>query len=125
MTKTPRQYRGERAYVSGAAAEVAVRRAYEAHGYDVVAERWRGQSGEIDLILRAGAQLVFVEVKQSKTHAKAAQHLSTAQQARIYQAAEEFLSCSPDTSGCDMRFDAALVDEQGQIEILENAFGLG
>ncbi|MQQ09743.1 hypothetical protein GFB49_14845 [Epibacterium sp. SM1979] len=125
MARNPRQTTGQRAYLAGASAEQAVLRAYAARGMIVEAQRWRGAGGEIDLILRAGAQLVFVEVKHSQTHAQAASHLSHAQQTRIYRAAEAFLAEHPELHHCDMRFDAALVDGQGQIEILENAFGLG
>ncbi len=68
---------------------------------------------------------MFAEVKHSRTHAAAAARLSPAQQARIYRAAEVFVAAHPDLNGCNIRFDAALVDGQGQIEILENAFGMG
>ncbi|MFZ0545309.1 MAG: YraN family protein [Candidatus Promineifilaceae bacterium] len=35
----------------------------EAKGYEIVARNWRTARGEIDLIARAGQELVFVEVK--------------------------------------------------------------
>ena len=52
--------------------------------------RWRGAGGEIDLIFRSGAVIVFVEVKCSRDHATAAQSLSRRQVARLFTAAEEF-----------------------------------
>ncbi len=35
----------------------------EAKGYQIVERNWRCRQGEIDLVARAGAELVFVEVK--------------------------------------------------------------
>ena len=35
----------------------------EAKGYEIVARNWRCREGEIDLVARAGAEYVFVEVK--------------------------------------------------------------
>ncbi|MBT8155029.1 YraN family protein [Epibacterium ulvae] len=125
MPPSARHHRGQRSHHAGVAAEEAVLRQYELLGFALLDKRWRGGAGEIDLILRKATQVVFVEVKTSRTHAEAASHLSAHQQARIYRAAEAYVAQSGDLQTCDLRFDAALVDGQGQIEILENAFGLG
>ena len=113
---------GARSYHAGLAAESMVQRHYERSGRTVCAKRWRGRAGEIDLIARDGAQVIFIEVKQSKTHAQAALHLTPRQMARIYGAASEFISGEPAGQCTDVRFDVALVDGMGRIEILENAF---
>ena len=42
--------------------------------------------------------------------------------ARIYASAADFLSGEPDGQLTPSRFDVALVDGTGRIEILENAF---
>ncbi len=98
---------------------------YEQQGYSVAARRWRGDGGEIDLIFRQGAALVFVEVKQSKTTARAAARITPAQIERIYASAGQFLDTEPAGQLTESRFDVALVDGSGQIEIIENAFGQG
>lgn len=67
---------------------------------------------EIDLILRDGAALIFVEVKQSRSFARAAESLSARQMQRIYRSAEEFLAGEPAGSLTEVRFDVALVDGQ-------------
>ena len=67
-------------------------------------------------------KLAFIEVKQSATHAQAAEHLTRRQMGRIYASASEFLAGEPAGQGTDCRFDVALVDGVGRIEILENAF---
>ena len=111
---------GLRSYHSGLAAEAQVAQLYERRGNVLIAQRWRGTSGEIDLILRDGAQVIFVEVKHSRTHAQAAEHLSARQIARLYAAAAEYVENEPLGQLTEVRLDAALVDGAGQIEILQN-----
>ena len=113
---------GARSYHAGLAAEDQVAQFYTRSGRAVCARRWRGVSGEIDLIARDGDNVIFIEVKQSATHAQAADHLSPRQMARIYNAASEFLAGEPKGQLTDVRFDVALVDAKGRIEVLENAF---
>ena len=113
---------GARSYQAGLAAEAMVERLYTGSGRPICARRWRGSSGEIDLIARDGAEVIFIEVKHSKTHAQAAERLGPRQMARIYGAASEFIGCEPAGQLTPVRFDVALVDGRGQIEILENAF---
>ena len=97
-------------------------RLYQDSGRSVAATRWRSSAGEIDLIARDGAEVIFIEVKQSRSHAEAAEHLSRRQMTRIYDAASLFLAGEPDGQNTSSRFDVALVDGQGRIEIIENAF---
>lgn len=118
-----RSRRGRMACLSGAMAEDAVARHLQGRGAVILARRWRGLAGEIDLICRQGDCIVFVEVKQAATHGEAAARLGAAQQARICRAACEFCEGLPGGQLTEMRFDAALVDRLGRIEILENAFG--
>lgn len=109
-------------YLAGQAAEQSVARHYERSGRRIAATRWRGQAGEIDIVAREGDVLVFVEVKKSRSHAAAAERLSARQMARIYASASEFMAGEPRGSLTEVRFDVALVDAQGRIEVLENAF---
>lgn len=118
-----RQYIGHSNYLAGDAAEQCIALDYERRGFVVAQRRWRGQSGEVDLILRDGSGLIFVEVKKSRSFAQAAEGLSQRQMQRIYAAAEEFLADEPNGSLTELRFDVALVDDQGRTKIIENAFG--
>jgi putative endonuclease len=113
---------GRNAYHSGLAAEDQVARLYDRSGRPICARRWRGSGGEIDLIARDGVEVIFIEVKKSRSHAEAAEHLTPRQMARIYASASEFLAGEPGGQNTDVRFDVALVDALGKIEILENAF---
>lgn len=113
-----RSRKGALAYRSGQAAEDQVVRRYQMAGCDILARRWRGAAGEIDLIVRDGDTIVFVEVKKAATLTEAAERLGRRQMDRICLAACEYCGLS-----CEMRFDAALVDNLGRVELLENAFG--
>ncbi len=117
-----RSARGLANYHAGHAAEASVARHYEERGIRICAQNWRGTAGEIDLIGRQGDVVVFVEVKQSRTHDLAATHVSHAQIARIFATVDEFVAGEPKGLLTDVRIDLALVDGQGRIEVLENAF---
>lgn len=117
-----RSRRGQVAALSGQMAEEAVVRLYQRRGATVLETRWRGKGAEVDLILRDGDELVFVEVKASTTHAAAAQRLLPAQMRRIMQAAQEYCGQAGLGQEMPMRFDAALVDEMGRIDLIPNAF---
>lgn len=113
---------GAVSYHAGYVAEAAVANHYIRNGAAVAARRWRGTGGEIDLILRQGSCLIFVEVKKSRSHARAAERVSRRQLERIYASAAEFVAGEPRGQDTDMRFDVAMLDSIGQIKILENAF---
>ena len=76
------------------------------------------------MILRDGEAVVFVEVKKSETHDIAAQRISRRQMDRICQAALLYTDRLPTGGLTELRFDAALVDADGRVQIVENAFGL-
>lgn len=113
--------KGAMGHRAGLSAETAVAAHYRRRGMVVVAERWRGRGGELDLVARDGDELVFVEVKRSRSFARAAERVSARQVARIFAAASEFLAGEPAGQATPVRFDVALVDGVGQIEVLENA----
>lgn len=108
-------------HLSGEAAEGAVARLYESAGHRIAARRWRGRWGEIDLIARDATSVIFIEVKKAATHARAAERLGWPQIRRIQAAAQEFLDGEPLRSLTDVRFDLALVDSLGRIELRQNA----
>lgn len=112
-------------YRAGLSAERRIARDYESRGFSIARRRWRGGAGEIDLIARDRNWIVFVEVKQGRTIARAAERLGGRQMARIMASAEQFLAGEPGGQLTNVRFDAALVDASGTFEIVENAFGQG
>src|SRR5690606_32078121 len=113
--------RGALGYRAGLAAEASVAAHYLRAGLSLAAERWRGAGGELDLVFRDGAGLVFVEVKKSRDFACAARRVTQRQIGRILSAAAEYLGGEPRGQDTDVRFDVALVNAQGEIQVLENA----
>lgn len=92
-------------------------------GVGILHSRWRGQRGEIDLILRDGPVVVFCEVKKVGKAEDAFTRLRPAQIQRIHHAASEYLGQTPDGQLSEVRFDLAAVDAKGEVTVFENAFG--
>ncbi|MBI1494620.1 MULTISPECIES: YraN family protein [Rhodobacterales] len=115
---TDKAAKGRTAYYAGLAAEDQVAKHYTRLGAEVLDTRWRGEGGEIDLILRLAGITIFVEVKKSRDMTSAADMLSATQVTRIMVAAGEYMAVKGLMG--DMRVDAALVDQQGAIEVIEN-----
>ena len=113
---------GATSYHAGFAAEEIVADHYWRTGRSVVARRWRGHGGEVDLITRDGDGYVFIEVKKSSSFAKAATRLGRRQMDRLCRAASEFVETLPQGQLTPMRFDLAVVNAIGAVEIVENAF---
>ncbi|MBP5343559.1 MAG: YraN family protein [Alphaproteobacteria bacterium] len=65
-------------------------------------------AGEIDLIMKHGKTLVFVEVKKRKDYITAAEAITQKNQLRTSRASEAFLRRYPQYSNCQIRYDAVL-----------------
>ena len=74
-------------------------------------------------MLRDDEGVVFVEVKAARDHAAAARSLTPRQVARILGAGAEYLGTQPGGQLTPARFDVALVDRSGRVEVIENALG--
>jgi putative endonuclease len=80
-----------------------------AKGFRILARRFRSPVGEIDIVARRRALLVFVEVKARNNLDEAAESLSSRQQRRIAAAAEAWIAVNGSDGFRDIRFDAILV----------------
>jgi putative endonuclease len=98
------------AQARGAAAEEQAARFLERQGLDIVARNYRTRFGEIDLIAREGATLVFVEVRMRSSggYGGAAGSIGARKQARIVAAARQFLARIPREPPC--RFDVVTLE---------------
>ena len=107
----------------GRQAEAAAASFLERRGMRVVARNWRCRFGEIDLVARHGPVLVFVEVRarNSRSHGGAAESITLAKRGKLIAAANLYLTRVGLDTPC--RFDAVLVEEDGRIEWLRDAFG--
>ena len=109
-------------YHAGFAAEDIVADDYRRRGQPIAGRRWRGKGGEIDIIARDGEQVIFIEVKKSCDFARAAHRLNRKQMDRLCAAASEFVANEPNGQLTDMRFDLAMVNGTGAVQIIEHAF---
>jgi putative endonuclease len=123
IAQDAKAFTGLTSYHAGLCAEDIVAQDYARRGRPVAHRRWRGQGGEIDLIAREGDCVVFIEVKKSKTFDMASLRLGRRQMDRLCNAALEFLAGEPRGQLTNMRFDLALIDGRGAMQIIENAFG--
>lgn len=110
---------------SGVQAERWAARYLQQQGLILVTQNYRCRAGEIDLIMRDGEVLVFVEVRlrSNPSFGGAAASIDTRKQQRIIKTAQHYLATLPILPPC--RFDALMLeDPQGlQVQWLKNAFG--
>lgn len=78
-------------------------------GYRFLARRYGGKGGEIDLILRRGRAIVFVEVKARDDLDKAAEAISPRKRLVFSRAAAQWLMRNPWAASFDLRADAVLI----------------
>ena len=109
--------------MTGSEAEDAALAHLVAYGCRLETRNYRSRFGEIDLIVREGATLVFVEVRKRSRHdfGGAAASITASKQAKLLTTARQYLAQLGREVPC--RFDAVLIDGAGHIEWLRNAFG--
>jgi putative endonuclease len=85
----------------------------------LVSIQWRCKAGEIDLIVRDGDIVVFVEVKHRKFLGED-DPISPRQWQRLENAAETYISVA-ETGEALLRFDVVIIDAKGAVEVIKNA----
>jgi putative endonuclease len=104
-------------------AEARAARWFRWRGYRVLDHnRWLG-GAELDLVVRRGRTIAFVEVK-SKTgdgFGDPIEMVDDVKVARIRRAAQLWLAAHPETRPLEIRFDV-IADRSGRIEHLRDAF---
>jgi putative endonuclease len=83
----------------------------ESLGYEILGVRWRCRAGELDLIARDGATIVFIEVKSraSRRHGGPEESVNRKKQRRIARAALLWLVAAGDGLHSACRFDVISV----------------
>lgn len=119
-----RRIKGAKAYQSGLDAEKSVIRFLQQQGFILLAHRCKTPCGEIDLVFSREDWLIAIEVKQRKTHYESAFALTPRQGQRLLSGFEYLISAHPDWQRTNTRFDVALVDKAGGIEIIADAIRL-
>ncbi|MCF7222072.1 YraN family protein [Marilutibacter chinensis] len=110
VAREPAQALSRRAH--GAAVEAAARRHLLAAGLQAVAANAHSRGGEIDLVMRDGGTLVFVEVRyrRSADFGGGAASVDIRKQRRLVHAAQVFLSRHPHYADLPCRFDVVEAD---------------
>jgi len=108
----------------GAAAEALAAAYLERQGLAILARNYRCRGGEIDLVAREGATLVFVEVRlrRSTRFGGAGASVDARKRARILTAARHYLGARAQPAcRCDVLALDAL--DPARIEWIRDAFG--
>jgi len=90
-------------------------------GYRFIASRYKTPVGEIDLIMKRGRMIVFIEVKARQTQRSALESVTQRQKSRIFRAGEHWQSRfgAPDQI---YRFDVVAVGGLQMPKHIKNAW---
>jgi putative endonuclease len=115
--------RGER----GRAAEARACRFLEERGLQLVDRNYRSRHGEIDLVMRDGRCMVFVEVRYrgNPRFAGGAETVDRRKQSKLAATAMQYLQTHPGAAAQPARFDVVAIDVEGgtdRLHWVRNAF---
>lgn len=113
---------------SGQAAEDFASAHATAHGFVVIARNVRYRFGELDLVLRDGATIVFVEVRRRRASrfGDGAASVDHRKRRRLRLAARAWLASKRALDDAPCRFDVASVREENgglRVDWIRDAFG--
>ena len=93
-------------------------------GYELLARKWRCAAGEIDLLMRDGSMLVFVEVRTRRGDrlGMAEESVGRAKQAKLIALAYAYLEATGATTDLPWRIDvvALNLDRSGRVARLRH-----
>jgi putative endonuclease len=102
--------RGRReAYRHGHVAEAAAMLFLLAKGFRPIARRYKTPLGEVDLIVKRGRLIAFVEVKARALERDALESVGRGSEKRIVDAADLWLAKHPAAAGYDVRYDMVVL----------------
>jgi putative endonuclease len=113
----------------GEAVERAAELYLQQQGLHPITRNFQRRGGEIDLIMREGGTLVFVEVRFRKTDrfGSPVESVTASKQRKLLQTAQLFLLAHPQWRNAACRFDIVAAqpaaDTTIQFEWIKNAFG--
>jgi putative endonuclease len=108
---------------SGHAAERKAVRWYRLHGWRILGENVWAAGNELDLIVRRGRTLRFVEVKEKKSSrfGDPLEMITAEKQRRLRRAAEAWLGARPELARLAVGFDVIAV-RAGRVQRVPQAF---
>lgn len=120
----PRSLRAARSVSGGKAAEWLAILFLTCKGYRLLARRYGGKGGEIDLVMRRGAVVAFVEVKARAALDDALIAITPAKRRLMARRIHGWRARNPWASGLTLRADAVFIGRGRWPRHLENAFGI-
>jgi putative endonuclease len=111
-------------FTQGHLAEFLALTVLVAKGYRPLARRYAAAGGEIDLIVRRGGTVVFVEVKARRLMSDALMAITAAKRRRFSRAARAWLTRNPWAATKTCRADAVFIAPRQWPRHLEAAFEL-
>ncbi|MBX9934505.1 MAG: YraN family protein [Methylobacterium sp.] len=105
----PAQARRRATYLRGRAGETMALVALVLKGYRPLARRFSAAGGEIDLVLRRGQVIAFVEVKARARLEEALEAIDARKRARFSRAARSWIGRHPRYAGMTFRADAVFL----------------
>lgn len=92
-------------------------------GLRILARNFSCKCGEIDIIAREGATLVFVEVKSSFSahYGNPVERVNLTKQNKIVNTARYYIMVNK-LENCPMRFDVIGIDHAGKVSHIKGAF---
>jgi putative endonuclease len=109
-------------YKKGHWAEFVAKHYLRFKGYKIIRARYKTGAGEIDLIARKGANLVFFEVKGRASFDEALYAVTPRMQKRIENAARLFCAENSEYQDFYLRFDVVAVRWPFHVRHLDNAW---
>ena len=115
---------------AGTAFEQRACRELERAGLKLLVRNYTTRYGELDLVMRDGETLVFVEVRHRvrASHGDAVASITATKQTRLIQTAQLWLAAHPQHAHRPCRFDVVSYDgpiDKAQMNWLRNAFEAG
>jgi putative endonuclease len=107
----------------GRRGEAQARAFLEKKGYAFVCANYRTKMGELDLVMRKGDCVVFVEVKKRSRsdYGLPQEFVTAAKQLKVVKTALLYIKLKR-LVGLNFRFDVVAIGEDDRIEHIENAF---
>ncbi len=126
MSDAPTDARRRRfaAYRRGHASEWIALAFLVAKGWRPLARRYGGKGGEIDLIVRRGGTVAFVEVKARTTRAAALEAVTVDKRRLFARCARRWLAANPWAASLTLRADLVVVSPRTLPLHLADAFPL-
>ena len=122
MNSSKKPRKDDNRVASGRSYEKRAAQFFIQNGYEILEQNWQAGQKEIDLIVRKGNEIAFVEVKSaaSTKFGHPAQRVDGRKISNLTEAARRY-QIEKEIDGCDLRFDVVTFID-GQLEYFPNAF---